>query len=177
MVELIMAMAFFSFMMVILSIGVIQVMRIYQNNLSTRRTQQAARTIVEDVAREVRGAARIPVANIATQRLCLEGAQTVEYERSGTQLLKKVLQGSCSNSAVQTSQVLAGSADIQVRQFDPIQITGNEAGSAGSVQFTITITTGTDDLLDNNTCQPESGAEYCSATTYVSTVSMRGGEQ
>src|SRR3989344_4757236 len=52
-IELIMAMALFTFMMAIFSLGFIQIMKIYQSGVSSRRTQTAARLTMEDISREV----------------------------------------------------------------------------------------------------------------------------
>src|SRR5579859_2625197 len=73
-VELIVAMAFFSFMMAIISIGFIQITHIYQAGVSSRRTQEAGRSIMEDIAREVRSASAIDSSS-GIGVLCLTGGQ------------------------------------------------------------------------------------------------------
>lgn len=193
-VELIVAMTFFSFMLVLISVGVIQIMRIYQSNLATRRTQQAARIVVEDVTREIRSALRVPVAT--PDRLCLEGAQTIEYSRQdfapdpnqpntdAAVLYKRQLQGNCTSSTgIINEQKLAGSdnpngSNVQVRQFLPTLIE-DEQDQPASIKIILGITTGARDLLDSDgaVCQPGPGAQFCAATTYSSIVSLRGGSQ
>lgn len=53
-VELILAMAIFSFVAVIMSVGLIRLYKIYQSGVQIRNTQQAARFIAEKVSRDVR---------------------------------------------------------------------------------------------------------------------------
>jgi prepilin-type N-terminal cleavage/methylation domain-containing protein len=55
-VELLIAMAIFSIMSVILSSGIIRLFALYQSGASIRLSQQAARTIAEQVTRDAQGA-------------------------------------------------------------------------------------------------------------------------
>src|SRR5688500_10704829 len=87
-VELIVALAFFSFMLLIVSAGFLQIGRIYQSGVSLRRTQQAARSVTTEIAREVRGASSISSVS-GVDRLCLErGSNVVDFVRSEYRLLK-----------------------------------------------------------------------------------------
>lgn len=179
-VELILAMALFSLVMVIVSVGIIQVMRIYQSNLATRRTQQAARLVVEDVTREVRLATR--VARAVPGELCLEGSTTIRYRLpgGGPVLLKEQLQGGCTSTTVINSTELTGSANSEVaaRRFNVTPIRDN-INNISSVGFTVAIATGPADFIDTSgdrvVCQPGPGSQFCSATSYSSVVTIRGG--
>ncbi|TAK89020.1 prepilin-type N-terminal cleavage/methylation domain-containing protein [Patescibacteria group bacterium] len=62
-IELIIAMALFSFVLVIISGTILQLYKIYQATVGIRNTQQTARLVVEELARESRGAAALTVVN------------------------------------------------------------------------------------------------------------------
>lgn len=57
--ELTIAMALSSFTILVMSAGVIRLFHIYQSGNEIRNTQQAARSITEDITRQVRGAAGV----------------------------------------------------------------------------------------------------------------------
>lgn len=185
-IELILSMAFFSFMMLLISVGVIQVMRIYQSNLATRRTQQAARLAVEDITREVRTASRVATATI--DELCLEGNSTIKYLRrdygnEAAVLHKQRLQGNCASATVVEETRLVGDlnptgSQVQARQFDAT-ILRDSSNNPSSVKFVIGITTGARDLITTvngrYVCRPGAGSQFCSATSYSSSISVRGG--
>lgn len=182
-VELLVAMAFFSFMLLIISVGVIQVARIYQSGVAARRTQSAARAVVEDVTREVRDARRLAV--VTNDRLCLEGETTVDYQRTGDQqLLKRILRTPFCPAAVSGDQVLDSQAlvdgdpaNVQLRQFSLRAITSGSRDTTGSVEMTIVIATGAPDLLQGGQCIPGvSGSQFCSTTQLVSTATLRGSD-
>lgn len=58
-VELLVAMALFSFVMLALSISILQLFNIYQSTIGVRNTQQAARLAAEELTRASRGAGRV----------------------------------------------------------------------------------------------------------------------
>ena len=174
-VELVMALAFFSFMMAILSIGVLQIMEIYQAGVSSRRTQQAARVAMEDITREVRAASRVEVDG--PDHLCLEGARPVDYQRINDELIKKVGGANCNDLSAATTTTLIGTSEannnLKLRQFDTNLIVSGSDDS--SVDISLLVTTGADELLSGDGCIPgETGSQYCATTQFSSTVSLRG---
>jgi prepilin-type N-terminal cleavage/methylation domain-containing protein len=66
MVELLIAMAIFSFMSVILSVGIVRLFEIYQAGASIRVSQQAGRTIAQQISRDAQGADVVVVGNDPT---------------------------------------------------------------------------------------------------------------
>jgi prepilin-type N-terminal cleavage/methylation domain-containing protein len=62
-VELLIAMAIFSFMSVILSAGIIRLFQIYEAGASIRVSQQAGRTIAEQITRDAQSADTVVVGN------------------------------------------------------------------------------------------------------------------
>lgn len=183
-VELIVAMAFFSFMLTIISFGVVQVMRIYQSGVASRRTQQHARVALEEISRDVRSASNVPAGLVSNNRLCLEGDNTVEYIRtSAHQLQKRVLATSSCPSAVRPIDVLDTTTVIdgdphnaQLRQFK-LQPIFDSDGKVVSVEVVLVVTTGESDLISGDACDPEArGSQFCSATELVGTISLRGSD-
>ncbi len=192
-IELLVAMTFFSFMMLLVSVGVIQVMRLYQADIATKRTQNAARVAMEDITREVRDASTIGQA--VDRVLCLEGAKTVRYDlvdivSDGRLSLRKTTGGSCiapeppddDNSLI---IIDATKKNIQAREFlnTPTYIDSNgngavDAGETTSVRISLIVTTGNPDLfeVDGKICNPGPGSQFCSTTNYTNVVSLRGTE-
>lgn len=175
-VELIMALAFFSFMMAILSIGVVQIMRIYQAGVSQRRTQQAARVAMEDITREVRATTRIMVAT--NGRLCLDGAAKIDYQLVGGELLKRTGFTDCNNANTSPTKLIEtspGNNNLVVRVFNNFAVTNPSNGQNTSVDVNLLVTTGADDLLNGNACIPGvTGSQYCATTQFSNTISLRG---
>jgi prepilin-type N-terminal cleavage/methylation domain-containing protein len=63
-VELLLAMAIFSFMLLIMSAGVIRLIHFYQATLDVRATQQAAREVSDDLTEAARQSSLITVSNV-----------------------------------------------------------------------------------------------------------------
>jgi prepilin-type N-terminal cleavage/methylation domain-containing protein len=63
-VELLLAMAIFSFMLVIMSAGVIRLIHFYQATIDVRATQQAAREVSDDLTEAARQSSLITVASV-----------------------------------------------------------------------------------------------------------------
>ena len=184
-IEILVAMTVFSFLMLIVSLGILQVMRMYQADLATKRTQNAARLAMEDITREVRDSRILD----ATTGLCLQGAQIIRYEtyesppgslRYG---LRKITGGSdCTTGATATnSNILIDSAagNVQVREFIASAIRNPSLTQIISAKIVLTVTTGDPDLFTDPTgriCKPGPGSQFCSTTSYSNIVSVRGGQ-
>lgn len=169
-IELVVAMAFFTFMMAFLTIGILQIMRIYQAGVSTRRTQQAARVSMEEITREVRNASAIGVAQ--ENRLCLEGARVVDFTRQNDNLIKTTGGGSCASITNPTQTVIVdGAQNTQFREFT-LSAINNANSVAASVKITLAVTTGAG--AGEAFCNPGPGSQFCSTTRYTNVVSLRG---
>lgn len=183
-IELMMALTFFSFMMVLISIGVIQIMKIYQAGVSSRRTQQAARLVMEDITREVRGTSTIPVpatTSPSANTLCLlRGNQPIYYERfSDGKFSKKTGAISCSDLTGATETVLvnpvSGNNELRMQAFKLHKIQDATTGRDTSLNITLVVSTGASDLLSGGVCIPGiSGSQFCATTQLNNSVTMRG---
>lgn len=183
-VELIVAMAFFSFMLMIISIGVVHIMRIYQSGVASRRTQTSARAVVEEITRDTRAASRIPSATLGRNRLCLEGNNTIDYVRTSSHRLeKRVLRTPSCPEAVRpvdissTNSLIDGDEhNVQLREFNLNPVT-NSDNRIVSVEVVLVVTTGDKELLSGSNCDPAArGAQFCASTQLVGTVSLRGSD-
>lgn len=186
-VELLLAMALFSFMLAILSLGFLQIGKIYQSGVASRSTQQTARAVMEDVAREVRGATAIlvPVDSSTDNELCLQAnSQVIRYQRgSDDSLTKAIYNGDCTgtipNGAVKFNLVDPSSNNnhgLRAQSFvtKPIK---DAANANGSVEVSLVVSTSQEnDLVDaNGGCKAGvTGSQFCSSTSLTNTVSIRG---
>lgn len=178
-VELIVAMAFFSFMLLLVSVGYLQINKIYQSGVASRRTQQAARAVHDDIAREVRAASSINV--VSTDRLCVEGHQTIDYVRNTDNSLdKRSYHGSCASPpAVFTETTLIGkdgnlSGNVVIREFKAEGIV-NDLDEIVSAIVTLQVTTGAEDFFTGAPCDPtKTGTQFCATTKLTNTISLRG---
>lgn len=183
-VELIIAMTLLSFMLAIVSIGYLQIGKIYQSGVYSRRTQQTARSVMEDITREVRSATSIDIAS--NNRLCLKSvAGAVDYWRDNSDsLTKHTYTGSCGGSvpsgANTTVLVSTGANNLGLRATEfkntALRVANNTLTSG--VQVTLQIATQATDLLDTSSgkavCKPGAGSQYCATTELTNSVSLRG---
>ncbi len=186
MIELLMAMAVFSFMMLIVTTGFIQVVRIHQAGISSRATQQNARIVMDGVSKDIResGAATVGNGGAAKTWLCLSrGSTTLEYAVDGSGNLRagsvsNPPAGTCPSPAITSSWRTLNDSSTQVTQFAASATTPVSPG-LGTVLLTLTIVSRNDtsDLDATQThCQPGAGSQFCAVTTLVSTASLRGGD-
>ncbi|MCE7936478.1 prepilin-type N-terminal cleavage/methylation domain-containing protein [Candidatus Saccharibacteria bacterium CPR2] len=77
-IELLLAMAVFSFVLMITVAGFIQVNRSYTKGITVRRAQDSARTIVEQLSREIRISKKVAY-DSASRKLCIDGGILYEW--------------------------------------------------------------------------------------------------
>lgn len=72
-IELMLAMAFLSFILVFMSLTLVQMIRTYDKGLTTKQINQAGRTVTEDISKSMRGEqpGRIVLTNVPNGRLCI----------------------------------------------------------------------------------------------------------
>lgn len=186
-VELMLAMALLSFVLAIVSVGFLQIGKIYQSGVASRNTQQVSRRIMEDIAREVRSATAIivPVNTSTDNELCLEANSSfVRYQRTTDGTFKKAIYsgGDCTSAIPGGATVtllidpsLNNNHGLKARKFTtkPIKDASN---ASGSVEVNLVVTTGADDLVNSdNTCKPgDAGSQFCATTSLTNTISIRG---
>lgn len=200
MVELLFAMALFSFVLLILTAGVLQLFHIYQAGLGVRDTQQAARFASEEISRNGRNAVAFEVA-LATapagQRrdvICLDQTQaitgtpiakTIFYtaQDGGVQVLHKATAkvvgcpANMNGVATTSDQKLTG-PNVSVLQFAS-SATNALPSKSLTVDITVASANGLDvDSIDTAAaggpqCKGGDSARYCSLTNVTTGVSSR----
>jgi prepilin-type N-terminal cleavage/methylation domain-containing protein len=76
-IELLMAMAVFSFMLVIIVAGFINIVRLHNASVATNIVQDNAQTIMASLERVVRNGTSVDTASLAAGKLCVDGNQLV----------------------------------------------------------------------------------------------------
>jgi prepilin-type N-terminal cleavage/methylation domain-containing protein len=180
-VELMMAMAIFSFMLMIITSGIIRVMHSYEAGAVSRATQQNVRLAVDDFSKAVRASAKAVVPGGDPSRVCLlRGSQMVEYALDGGGNLRRALlptDQSCSAPTFSAIWSTLNDPAVVVTQFVPTMT--NPVGTGlGTVSVELTAVSAGDlnDLdssrtkcLDNGT-----GSQFCSATSIKTTAALSG---
>jgi len=192
-IELLMAMAVFSFMLLIISAGFIGIVHINQSTTASRNTQQNARIVIETIERQLRSASVVyvqmvpatpPLIPANTQgRLCLMTESTyLEYVVQGDNLTVGPVASlaACDAAAAPyigtTSQL--NDSGVKVVRFVPTTtaIVGQNGGLA-SVELSMVGAGITLPELNSTytACNPGPGSQFCSVTTLATTAALRGG--
>lgn len=189
-VELLLAMAVFSFMLLIITAGFINVVRIQQSGVASRSTQQSARLVLDSLMKDVRAASVARVRETGqNDALCLDtGGQTLEYAVDSNGDLRVASIGSlaassaCPVPVIDSSWRRLGDSPVKTTQFNVVGTDPVNSG-LGTVMVTLTLVArsnldvlNTDPVLPGTRCEPGSGAQFCSVTTLSSTASLRGGD-
>jgi prepilin-type N-terminal cleavage/methylation domain-containing protein len=197
-IELLVAMSVFSFMLLIVSTGFISIIKINQSTNSSRLTQQSARLIIDTLERKLRASSLAVVTPDSASsgmlgRLCLfDESQYIEYmvDTSGNlrQGTLASLGATCDAptpavlatwSTVNTNNVSSGATDgVKVRRFLPTA-TAVSGTNGGMVTVELSMTgQGVNDSSLNSTktgCSPGPGSQFCSVTTLVTSAVLSGG--
>ncbi|HSX02369.1 MAG TPA: prepilin-type N-terminal cleavage/methylation domain-containing protein [Candidatus Saccharimonadia bacterium] len=182
-IELLMAMAVFSFMLMIVTGGFLQVVRIHQAGVASRTTQQNARLVLDGLMKGVRAAATATAMDHgAKDLLCLaRGSQTLEYavDSSGNLRVGTLSGATCPDPAVITgSWSTVNDPTVLVSQFD-VTTTPPLAPGLGTAMITLTLVSRNNLAALDATqthCVPGSGSQFCAVTTLSSGAALRGGD-
>jgi prepilin-type N-terminal cleavage/methylation domain-containing protein len=184
-VELLIAMAVFSFMMMIVTAGFVQVVRIHQSGIASRATQQNARLILDAVSKQIRqsGTAIVTAGGTSqlTQLWLTNGSQLEYYVDPSGDLWAGTNVGSCgppSDPDHLPGWSKLNDPTVAVTQFLATTTAPVHPGM-GTVMLTLTLASKNNlDALDSTKtrCLPGAGSQFCAVTTLSSTASLRGGD-
>ncbi len=190
-IELVMAMAVFSFLLLLVSSGFIQVVRIHQAGIASRSTQQNARLVLDALAKDIRVSALASSATVTSQydRLCLaKGSQTLQYAVDTTTGDLKVntitppAAGTCPAPANFTGWRTLNDDIVRVEQFRAVTTLPAQPG-LGTAMVTLTLASRNNlNALDpasnppRTRCLPGAGSQFCAVTTLSSGATLRGGD-
>jgi prepilin-type N-terminal cleavage/methylation domain-containing protein len=181
-IELIIAMAIFSMMLVIISVGVLQLMRIYQSGISSRNTQQNARLAMEQMVRAGRSAYKAAITgatNNSTVCFYIASGGQEYFIRSG-QLIQATLQSPsspCDGTQILAQQAITGT-DVIVTKLNGVLLgLSGSATDSLSAQLDLEIATGGGNGSFNGAnCVVGAGSQFCSITSLHSSVTLRGAQ-
>lgn len=171
MIELLVAMTVFSFMLVIIVVGFMNVVRLHNSALASNVAQDNARTAIDELVRAVRDSATVvspTVVDATSNSLCLasaKGVQQIYYLNAGA--LTRA--DDCTTRA---NPVAITSTSVNVTNFGATLRTGGPAIVKPEVELSVTVgsangtTTGSG---ANIKCGPSNAErEFCSVVTLTS---------
>lgn len=199
-IELLLAMSIFSFMLLLILSGYLSVFRLYQNGLASRDTQQNGRYAMEEMVRTVRESKDVvgAVTSGDFDSVCLQsqsGAMsklTTVVAGSFRKLMIIVNPNplafdlanctSLSPTTVGASSQELTSTKVEVVSFKPQIIPAPSATGYKGVKLALKIGTHTSDLVETlssgqKSCTSASGSQFCAITAYESSATVRGKDQ
>ncbi len=181
-VELILAMALFSFFLLIVVAGFLHVVKLYQLGLVARDTQQNTRFGMQEMVRAAREGERVGIGTLGNQ-VCLyyPGGGVKFYIETTTLRRQQLSENSSCDTSPNASDPAVSSTDVKVIGLaaTPVQ----EPAAPGitptpSVELTLTIASTNDPtLITGQYCQQGNGSQFCSVTVITSAASLRGGSR
>ncbi len=172
-VELLIAMAVFSAVLLITSVGILAVLKVQQNGLASRNTQQNGRFALEDMVRTIRTASAV-VADQSVQpnTLCLTlpSMRVKYYVDSATNVLRKAEIDTTDPAACSQTPtgVAITSSDVVVSALTTTPVGANPI----SLELVLTIST---PQASGGVCSGTSGS-FCATTTFTSAANLRGAQ-
>lgn len=178
-VEISMAMAIFTFMLLVVSMAYINIARLYNASTVARAVQQNNRFAMEQITRVARTSSKAEWVNVARakngQGLCFGGSQLFylrSLDAAADPYKNELVQASsCDNSDANAKVV--SSLDTYAAK---LETDGNPA--AGTVTISLWMTA-RKDLLNTAgdsrlTCKTGAGSEFCAINKLTTTVELRG---
>ena len=181
-IELLIAMTVFSMVMLMLSMSIIQITRVYYKGLTNAKTQETARTILQDVSQNIQfNGGNIP--NSDATGACV-GDRRYSYT-IGTQVngsargLVADTPGSCTPGSYQSlsGPLTADSSELLIPKSRLAKFSITRPDPAVPLyKITVRVVYGDDDLLvpAKDSCKVErAGTEFCAVSELSTTVQQR----
>lgn len=172
-VELLLAMAFFSFILLFITTGFLVVNRAYNQGLTAKLVQDETRKTMELLSREIRQSSFVVVEGNCVE---LNGSVYhwtlhIDGDSNKPMRLVHVDSGSCSAiSPTAGNDLLHERVGVQSMSITPT--------FGGAYSLKIVMSTSAEDLLtgsgESTTCKVDSGAQYCDVVEMTTIVSPRG---
>lgn len=170
-VEISLAMAIFTFMLLVVALAYINIARLYNAATAARNVQQNNRFIMEQITRVARSAHDVVVTD---RSLCFGGQAFVmvaDAANSAQTSLHQVSVRDCSN--------LSDSSSDQVLTSPGVYVAKMQTDTSASGMLTVTLWTASRvDLLQTTgndlQCRQASGKEFCAINKLTTTVQLRG---
>jgi prepilin-type N-terminal cleavage/methylation domain-containing protein len=190
-VELVIAMAIFSMMLLIVVSGFLHVVRVQQASLASRNTQHNSRFALEEMVRESRSATDVlvtagPLGPAPLDTVCLateSGFVRFQVNGADQRLYRQTLPSGGGCGGVVTSQAAITASDVAVVRFDAERMaTSLGGGDPDEVALRLSVSVASvgdvsrlEAANELRSCDPsQSGAHYCSVANLDSSVTLRG---
>lgn len=170
MIELLVAMAVFSFMLLIIVVGFINIVKLHNQAIASNIAQDNARTAMDELVRAVRDSAGVvtPAPGVPANRLCLANASGPQqvYYISGGQLFR------ADNCTAPTGATAITTTSVQIANFLATVKTAGTNIVKPQVEMTITVasnngtTTGVGASVTCGTSNRD--RQFCSVVTLTS---------
>lgn len=171
-IELMVAMAVFSFMLLIIVVGFINVVKLHNQALASNTAQDNARTAIDELVRAVRDSAGVvsPVPGTPANTLCLanaNGPQRVYYLTSAGVLMR------ADDCTARNNAVALTSTAVRVTHFEATVTSAGTLIVKPQVELTLTVAS------NNGTTTGSGAAVACGPSnanrTFCSTVTLTSG--
>lgn len=198
-IELLLATTFFSFILIMVTAGFVQINRSYTRGTIVRGMQNNGRVLFEDISRNIRESSPgsmqtvVNAGSPATYRLCLNGVRYGWDQFNGstrtTSLgsgpnvpsLLKIYDSANCNGTIPTSGAQAATSplgtNIIVQHLSAEFITPDKR----SVRLLMVISSPTAELVPGSEgkdarCRPERNSQYCDVVRFESVISLRNND-
>lgn len=173
-IELLLAMAVFSFMLLIIVVGFMNIVRLHNQAVASNQAQDSARAAMDELVMAVRDSGGVSI--LPTGELCLAGTtgQPKQYYLSGSVLNRA---GGCGPSKPNPQQVT--SDVVRVSEFRPEIETSGAGVTKAQVKITLTVgsangTTNVNPQTGKLECGPsQSDRTFCAIVTLTSQAVQR----
>lgn len=171
-VELLLALAIFSFILVAMTVAFSQIIRSYRKGVIAQRTQETSRELIDTLTKEAHRADSIVVNDIGSTRFLCFGSTQYEYH-----ITDKTLKRGTNNPATNCSDSNATvnvieSTSLQLSLFDVTVVqAGPPSGETLGINVDIIVATKTTDLLNasGTACNGAAAGQHFCATTRIAT--------
>ncbi len=181
-IELLIAMTLFSSLLIVITAGFINILRLQTNTVASRNTQQAARYAIEEIVRTGRNSTAVsvpaaPVANV----VCFwtsPGNGTMYHRGASDGLFRRALNGLGSNTCPDPVTLVAPpqrviSDDSRVLKLEVTSVPSSPPLANVTLALVASITD--PGMVTGGTCDVTAPDQHtCSVTELSSTVSLRG---
>jgi len=186
-IELMIATTVFSVILLLCTYGILSVGRMYYKGITSARTQEAARLIIEEVSRDIQFSGGSPVSNLgATSSAYCIGTKRYSFN-IGTKLTASnhvlladnvVACNSVSPQALDGSAIAAGSRELMGLNMRLASFSITPVNAGGSYSVKVKVVYGDDDLVtgtgDTLACVSSgSGRQFCSVSELNTIVQKR----
>lgn len=179
MIELLIAMTVFSFMLMIASVAFINIVRIHQAGIASRAVAQNARLILDEIFASARQSTEAIVPPTGLSRVCFQTSSGVtEYQLDdNSDILTMTSDRSCPVITSATPSALRlNDSSVEFTHLDSVA-TDPSGIAPGTYFLTLTAASRNNMAALNPTgdaCIPGAGSQFCSVTTVSSTAALRG---